>query len=142
MSELLRSKMNETNSEPRVDHRLSCFLGLPRQSRWIFMHALAEVTAHARRQTDTGFSELVAQAVGGSQSVFPTLLAVAVKQIDLIGLRGERRCMDAQQSHLYAFLPILAEERADMLEDFGVELCWAGQGVSACDGREIFVAQF
>lgn len=54
------------------------------------MSSLAETSAHARSQTYTGLAEFVAQAVGGGHRVFPALLAIPFKQVDLIGLRGER----------------------------------------------------
>ena len=40
-------------------------------------------------QRDAGLAELVAQAVGGRQRIFPALLAAAFQQIDLFGLRFE-----------------------------------------------------
>jgi hypothetical protein len=59
---------------------------LPRQPRRILMRALAECTAHARSQAHTGLAELITQAIGCGQSVFPALLAAAFEQIHLIGL--------------------------------------------------------
>ena len=53
------------------------------------MRAFAEAAPHPRGQRDAGLAELVAQAVGGGQRVFPALLPAAFKQIDLFGLRLE-----------------------------------------------------
>ena len=86
------------------------------------MCALAEGSAHADSQAYAGLSKLVPQAIGSGQGVLPALLAISIEQVDLIGLLCERRGMYAQQSHLHAFLPVLAKECADLLEDFGVEL--------------------
>ena len=47
------------------------------------MNTFAEASAHAGGEAHAGFAELVAQLVGGSQSVFPALLAVAFEQINL-----------------------------------------------------------
>lgn len=49
------------------------------------MGAFAEGSAHASCELDTGFAELIAQAVGGGEGVFPALLAVAFEQADLFG---------------------------------------------------------
>ena len=51
------------------------------------MRAFAESSPHPRRQRDAGLAELVAQAIGGGQCVFPALLPAAFKQTDLLGLR-------------------------------------------------------
>ena len=106
------------------------------------MSPLAESSAHPRSQTYTGFAELVAQAVCRCHRVFPTLLAVAFKQVDLIGLRSERGCLHAQKSNRHALFPISAEQRAHLLENFRVELGWGRQGMGASECGEIFVAQF
>src|ERR1700691_91460 len=95
---------------------------LPRQAGGIFVDTFAEGSAHACGQAYAGFAEFVAQAVGGSHGVFPALLAVAFEEIDLIGLGGEGRGLHAEQADLRAFFPVLAEEDADLLEDFRVEL--------------------
>ena len=95
------------------------------------MGPLAETSAHARSQTYAGLAEFVAQAVGSGHRVFPALLAIALEQVDLIGLRGERRCLHAQKADGYSFFPILAEERADLLENLGVELGCGCESVGA-----------
>ena len=116
----------------------ACF---SRQTCGILVHALAEASAHAGSQAHAGFAELVAQAVGGGHRVFPALLAIAFEQIDLIGLRGERGGVHAQQAHRDALFPVLAEQRAHLLEDFGIELRRRREGMGAGDGGEIGVAQ-
>src|SRR6266849_7014331 len=49
--------------------------------------------------------------------------------------------MDSQQANLCVPLPVFAEERADVFEDFVVELGGRGQSVGPGDGGEIFVAE-
>ncbi len=53
------------------------------------MRAFAEPSPHPRCQGDAGLAELVTQAVGRGQRVFPALLAAAFKQVDLLRLRLE-----------------------------------------------------
>src|SRR6266849_995573 len=52
----------------------------------IFVDAFAEAAAHAGGQAYAGFAELVAETVGGCESVLPALLARAFEQVELIGL--------------------------------------------------------
>ena len=74
--------------------------------------------------------------------VFPALLAVAFQQVDLIGLRCELGGLHSEKANRGTPFPILAEQSADLLEDFCVELgrCWERMG--AGQGREVFVAKF
>lgn len=93
------------------------------QAGGIFMGALAEGAAHARCEAYTFFSKLVAKFVGCCESIFPTLLAIAIEQVDLrFGLRGERGGLHSEKTYLHSLLPIPAKERANLLKDFGVEL--------------------
>ncbi len=65
----------------------SLLLALARQPSRILVRAFAECPSHARRQLDARLAELVAQAVGGGQRIFPALLAAAFEQVDLLRLR-------------------------------------------------------
>ncbi len=87
------------------------------------MGALAEGAAHARCKADTVFSKLVAKLVGCGESIFPTLLTIAIQQVDLrFGLRGEGRGLHSEKTYLHSLLPIPSKERPDLLKDFSVEL--------------------
>src|SRR5579864_6879034 len=106
------------------------------------MRAFTEAAAKSRRQAHTRFSEFVAQAVGGGQSIFPAPLARAIQQADLRRMVRERGCLHSQQPDWNSSLPVLSEQGSRLLEDFGVKLCWLGKGVSPGDRGEIFIPEF
>src|ERR1035441_9085091 len=122
--------------------RFVCPLFLSWEVCGILVNAFAEASAHAGCEAYAGFAEFVAQAIGGGHRIFPSLLAVAFEQVDLIRLGTERGGLHAEKTNLRALLPILAEEGTDLLEDFRVELGWGRQGVRAGDGGEVFIAEF
>src|SRR5579872_3590461 len=50
--------------------------------------------------------------------------------------------MNAQQSYLRSFTPVLAKQSAHFLENFGIELCRSSQAMSTGNGGEIFITEF
>src|SRR5437899_4358330 len=114
-------------------------LALSWQARRILVNPFPKVSAHTPSQTDAGLAELVAQAVGRGHCIFPALLAVALEQVDLIGLRCERRRLHAQKSHRHTLFPILAKQRADLFENLRIELGGGWECMSPSQGCEIFI---
>ena len=106
------------------------------------MGALAETSPHAGGQSNGRFAKAVAQRRRRPAHAFQRCCAISFEQIDLRGLRTRRSdaCTPSRRT-CASLLPVLAEQRADLLEDFGVELGGARQGVGAGDGREVLVAQ-
>src|SRR5438094_3491854 len=49
--------------------------------------------------------------------------------------------MHAEQAHLCTPTPILTKKHSYLFEDLDVKLSWGRQGMSACDGGEVFIAQ-
>src|SRR6267142_6600809 len=105
------------------------------------MSALTESTFHPGRQPNARFAELVAQMVGGLKRLLPALLTRRLKQVNLRRTRFEIRGLHSQQSNRCALFPVLQEEPAHRLVDFGIELRRLLERVGARERREIFVAQ-
>src|SRR6516162_6709191 len=115
---------------------------LPRQAGGVLVSFFAENSAHASGEAHAAFAEAIAEFVGCGESLLPALMAATVEQIELSRRRFfERRNVHAEQTDCTSLLPVLAEQHADLGEDFGIELRGFGERVRARDGGEVFVAQ-
>ena len=73
---------------------------------------------------------------------FHFLMAVFAEQVHLLAAVGPPGDVNAEQPYGGAGLPVAAEELADFLVDFGVELRGARHRMGARNGGEVRVAQF
>ena len=86
------------------------------------MGTLAKTPANAAGQADARLAELVSQLLCRRQRL-PALLAIAVEQVDLRRLRGERRSLHSQQPHLCPFLPIVAKQSSRICSKISLSSC-------------------
>ena len=121
--------------------QLPLSLPLARQRRRVLLDTLPEAALHSRRQGYARLAKLVPQLVRRGHGLLPALAAAIFEQVSLLRLPFERRRLHAQQAHLLSLAPVLAEQCAHLLEDFGVELRGRRQRVRPRDGGKIFVAQ-
>ena len=97
------------------------------------MRPLFEIAAQAGGESNGGFPEPVAQAVGGGQGLLPALVAVFAKQVHLLFAFAPAGGVNSQQAHGGAGLPVGAEQLADFVAELGIQLGGAGHGMRARD---------
>src|SRR5262249_426020 len=114
--------------------RSSRTLPLPRQSRRVLVRAFPELAAKTGAERNRGIPELVAHPIRRRQRVPPFFMTLFIEQVHLLAAFGPAGCVNSQQPHLGAGLPIAAEQIAHLAEDFGIELRGARDRMGASDG--------
>src|SRR5262249_34423057 len=112
------------------------------QTGRVLVRAFSERTAKAARERDAGFAVFIAQAIGGRQGLLPPLVAIPFQKIQLCVAFFEGGNVHTEQANGLAFLPIVAEQLSDLIEDLGVELSGDRQRVGTREGAEVFVTEF
>ena len=90
---------------------------LARQTHRVFVYAFMVSTFHSGSQRNRGFSEAIAQFVGGRQGSRPALLRLRIEQVELALLVVEAGGVYPQQPDFGAKLPIVPEKPADFCKD-------------------------